>query len=76
MLSPTEKRVIAILRAGQIFGEMGAYTSTKRLTSFVAASYCLVYTLDKETLKRILKTFPHANFDYKIFGNFFLRFLK
>jgi len=68
MLSPTERKVIAILKAGQVFGELGAYTSTKRLTPFVAASYCLIYTLDKETLKQVLKTFPHANFDYKIFA--------
>ncbi len=68
MLSPTEKKVIGILKTGQIFGELGAYTLTKHLTAYVAASYCLIYTLDKETLKRVLKTFPHNNFDYKLFG--------
>ena len=74
MLSPTEKKVIAILKAGQIFGELGAYTATKHLTAYVAASYCLIYTLEKEALKKVFKTFPQANFDFRLFGLFF--FLK
>lgn len=72
MLSPNEKRIIAELKSGAFFGELGIYTTTKRLTSFVAASFCLVYILDKKTLKIILKTFPHADFAFKLFGKLFI----
>lgn len=70
MLSPNEKKIIAVLRTGAFFGELGLYTTTKRLTSFVAATFCLVYTLDKEVLKSIMKSFPHAEFEFKLFGRF------
>lgn len=60
MLSPNEKKVIAVLHTGAFFGELGVYTTTKRLTSFIAASFCLIYILDKEALRDILKSFPYA----------------
>lgn len=68
MLSPNEKKVIAILRTNSFFGELGLYTTTKRLTSFVAASFSLVYILEKDTLRKILKAFPHADFEFRLFG--------
>lgn len=68
MLSPNEKKVLAILHTGAFFGELGVYTTTKRLTSFVAASFCLIYILDKEIFRKIMKSFPQADYDYKQFG--------
>lgn len=68
MLSPNEKKTIAILKTNSFFGELGLYTTTKRLTSFVAASFSLVYILEKDTLRKILKSFPHADFEFRLFG--------
>ena len=68
MLSPCETKIIGILHSGEYFGELGAYTTTKRLASFVASTFCLIYILDKDVLKAILKRFPHANFEFKLFG--------
>jgi len=68
MLSPNEKKVIAVLKTNSFFGELGLYTTTKRLTSFVAATFSLVYILEKETLRKILKQFPHADFEFRLFA--------
>lgn len=70
MLSPNEKKVLAVLHTGAFFGELGVYTTTKRLTSFVAASFCLIYILDKEIFRKIMKSFPQVDYDYKLFGKF------
>ena len=69
ILSPSsEKKVLGVLKPGDFFGELGIYTTTKRLTSFLAQTFCVVYVLEKDVLKNILKAFPHANFEFKLFG--------
>ena len=68
MLSPNEKKVLAVLHTGAFFGELAVYTTTKRLASFVAASFCLIYILDKEIFRKIMKSFPQVDYDYKQFG--------
>jgi len=68
ILSPNEKKVLCNLQEGSYFGELGLYTTTKRLTSFVAGTFCLVYILERETLNNILKKFPHTQNEFQNFG--------
>src|SRR5688572_23512500 len=42
MLSPNEKQIIAELDQGSYCGEFAVYTTTKRMSSFVASTFCLV----------------------------------
>ena len=67
MLSPNEKKTLCSLNAGSYFGELGLYTTTKRLTSFVAATFCLVYVFDREILRTVLSKYPHIEFEFKLF---------
>ena len=68
MLSPNEKKVLCVLEEDSYFGELSLYVNTKRLTSFVAASFCLIYILDQSTLNNILKAFPQLDSTFKRFG--------
>ncbi len=72
MLSPNDKQILAILRKGDYFGETGVFTTTKRMSSFVAGTFCIIYILRKDRLTKILKRFPRSEFDFKLFGNFII----
>lgn len=69
MLSPNEKKTLCSLRAGSYFGELGLYTTTKRLTSFVASTFCLIYVFDREILRAVLSKYPHIEFEFKLFSD-------
>jgi len=75
MLSPNEKKVLCSLQTGNYFGELGLYMTTKRLTSFVAGTFCLVYILERETLNKILKKFPQVEFEFKNFSRNYLKII-
>ena len=68
MLSPNEKKVLCVLEQDSYFGELSLYVNTKRLTSFVSATFCLIYILDRPTLNNILKAFPHLDSTFRRFG--------
>jgi len=70
MLSPNEKKVLCILEQDSYFGELSLFANTKRLTSFVAASFCLIYILDRPTLNNILKAFPQLDSTFKRFAKY------
>ena len=70
MLSPNEKTVMIKLKSQDCFGELGIYTTTRRITSFIAADFTLIYILERDVLKEILKAFPQALIEYETFGKF------
>lgn len=69
MYSPNEKEILVVFQAGDYFGEFGIYTTTIRVCPFIAASFCLIYVLNKDKLKTILKGFPNSDFDFLLYGN-------
>ena len=68
MLSPNDKKVLAVLKKGHYFGEFSIYTTTTRISSFISATFSLLYILKKDRLKEILKQFPYADFDFMAYG--------
>lgn len=68
MHSPNEKEILLVLQAGDFFGEFGIYTTTVRVCPFIASSFCIIYVLNKDKLRAILKTFPNSDFDFLLYG--------
>jgi CRP-like cAMP-binding protein len=53
-----EKKVLAVLGPGEVFGEMGIITEAPRTACAQAGEYCDLVIIDKETLYRLLKKSP------------------
>ena len=53
-----EKKILAVLGPGEVFGEMGIITESPRTAFAQAGEYCDLVIIDKETLHNLLKKSP------------------
>jgi CRP-like cAMP-binding protein len=56
--SEGKKVEIAVLRQGRVFGEMAALDGERRSASCIAATDCVLLTLSKESLDKMLQEAP------------------
>ena len=53
-----EKKILAVLGPGEVFGEMGIITESPRTAYAQAGEYCDLVVIDKGTLYKLLKQSP------------------
>ena len=58
ILSANEQDIVAQLEKGDYFGEIALFSSSKRICSVVAGTFCEIYILKKENLDGILAKYP------------------
>ena len=55
-----ESRIIAYMGKGSFFGEIAILKTGKQLTSILAYTNCLLYSINFETLQPLLEKYPQA----------------
>eukprot|EP00667_Euglena_gracilis_P004863 EG_transcript_4893 len=56
-----DDQVVLTLRDGGFFGEIALLYDTKRTATIVARTYCDLFVLNKEDLKKVMKKFPEQS---------------
>ncbi|MCJ8275911.1 MAG: cyclic nucleotide-binding domain-containing protein [Bdellovibrionales bacterium] len=54
----SQKKHIAFLNDGTLFGEMGLISNRRRIAYAIARSYCDIYYLDKESFEEVANSYP------------------
>ncbi len=58
VIPPDGKNILATLKDGDLFGEIALLFSEPRSASIRAMDYCDLYTLDTDTVQRVLTHYP------------------
>ncbi len=57
-LTQTEDRIITKLSTGDFFGEIALFKNQNRSATIKAVNYCDIYTLDKISFNKVIRSYP------------------